>query len=201
MQSAAGAPATCSAVLGLIASFFLGLHALYYQNELNKLWTYLGGAPEGTVVMLPRLPRTKLTRPNGGRRLRKSKVAWCWASSRPACWLRLAACECDTPMAHLHGADADCAEAIPYTPGRLPSRFSCRLRLLARRSCAPLPHAASQWSLRAPPPRRRTLRAAEECFGSDSLPTAGTVIGVVAEVPEAVDNSPLGRCHCPILEG
>jgi hypothetical protein len=56
MQSAAGAPATCSAVLGLIASFFLGLHALYYQNELNKLWTYLGGAAEGTVVMLPKLP-------------------------------------------------------------------------------------------------------------------------------------------------
>lgn len=56
MQSAAGAPATCSAVLGLIASFLLGLHTLYYQNELNKLWTYLGSAPEGTVVTLPKLP-------------------------------------------------------------------------------------------------------------------------------------------------
>jgi uncharacterized protein DUF4234 len=54
MQAAAGAPASCSGVLGLIASFLLGLHALYYQNELNKLWTYLGGAPEGTVVTLPK---------------------------------------------------------------------------------------------------------------------------------------------------
>lgn len=56
MQSGAGAPASCSGVLGLIASFFLGLHTLYYQNELNKLWTYLGGAPEGTDVMLPKRP-------------------------------------------------------------------------------------------------------------------------------------------------
>jgi hypothetical protein len=56
MQSAAGVPTSCSGVLGLIASFLLGLHTLYYQNELNKLWTYLGGAPEGTVVMLPKRP-------------------------------------------------------------------------------------------------------------------------------------------------
>jgi hypothetical protein len=53
MQSAAGMPATCSAVLGLLASFVFGLHSLYYQNELNKIWSYLGGAPEGTVVTLP----------------------------------------------------------------------------------------------------------------------------------------------------
>lgn len=53
MQSAAGMPATCNGILGLVASFFFGLHALYYQNELNKIWTHLGGAPEGTVVTLP----------------------------------------------------------------------------------------------------------------------------------------------------
>ena len=52
MQSAAGMPATCSAVVGLVASFVFGLHSLYYQNELNKIWSYLGGAPEGTVVTL-----------------------------------------------------------------------------------------------------------------------------------------------------
>lgn len=52
MQSAAGMPATCSGVLGLVASFVFGLHSLYYQNELNKIWSYLGGAPEGTVVTL-----------------------------------------------------------------------------------------------------------------------------------------------------
>jgi DMSO/TMAO reductase YedYZ heme-binding membrane subunit len=56
MQSAAGAPASCNAILGLIASFFLGLHTLYYQYELNKLWAHLGSAPEGTVVVLPRRP-------------------------------------------------------------------------------------------------------------------------------------------------
>jgi uncharacterized protein DUF4234 len=53
MQSAAGMPATCNAVLGLVASFIFGLHSLYYQNELNKIWSYLGSAPEGTVVTLP----------------------------------------------------------------------------------------------------------------------------------------------------
>lgn len=53
MQSAAGLPASCSGVLGLFASFFFGLHTLYYQNELNKIWAYLGAAPEGTVVTLP----------------------------------------------------------------------------------------------------------------------------------------------------
>ena len=56
MQSAAGLPATCSGVLGLVASFFFGLHALYYQNELNKIWAHLGGAAEGTVVTLPSRP-------------------------------------------------------------------------------------------------------------------------------------------------
>jgi hypothetical protein len=53
MQAAAGMSATCSGVLGLVASFVFGLHALYYQNELNKIWSHLGGAPEGTVVTLP----------------------------------------------------------------------------------------------------------------------------------------------------
>jgi len=53
MQAAAGLPASCSGVLGLLASFFFGLHTLYYQNELNKTWSALGGAPEGTVVTLP----------------------------------------------------------------------------------------------------------------------------------------------------
>lgn len=53
MQTAAGLPRTCSGVLGLIASFIFSLHALYYQNELNKIWIHLGSAPEGTVVTLP----------------------------------------------------------------------------------------------------------------------------------------------------
>lgn len=53
MQTAAGMPLSCSGVLGLIASFVLGLHSLYYQYELNKIWDHLGGMPEGTVVTLP----------------------------------------------------------------------------------------------------------------------------------------------------
>jgi len=55
MQAAAGLERTCSGVIGLIASFFFGLHTLYYQYELNKTWQALG-APEGTVVTLPSAP-------------------------------------------------------------------------------------------------------------------------------------------------
>jgi hypothetical protein len=53
MQEAAGLPRSCSGVLGLVASFIVGLHTLYYQHEFNKTWENLGGAPEGTVVSLP----------------------------------------------------------------------------------------------------------------------------------------------------
>jgi uncharacterized protein DUF4234 len=53
MQAAAGMPISCSGLIGLLASLLLGLHALYYQYELNKIWAYLGGAPEGTTVTLP----------------------------------------------------------------------------------------------------------------------------------------------------
>ena len=56
MQAAAGMQVTCNGVIGLIASFILGLHALYYQYELNKIWVALGGAPEGTPVELPGRP-------------------------------------------------------------------------------------------------------------------------------------------------
>ncbi len=53
MQEAAGLPRSCSGIIGLIASFVVGLHTLYYQYELNKTWEELGGSPEGTVVTLP----------------------------------------------------------------------------------------------------------------------------------------------------
>jgi Domain of unknown function (DUF4234) len=65
MQVAAGLPASCSGVLGLVASFFFGLHTLYYQNELNKTWTHLGNLPDGTVVALP---DRRTTGPAGGAR-------------------------------------------------------------------------------------------------------------------------------------
>ena len=44
---------SCNGVLGLICSFVFALDSLYYQSELNKIWAHLGGAPEGTPVMLP----------------------------------------------------------------------------------------------------------------------------------------------------
>jgi hypothetical protein len=53
MQAAAGMQVSCNGVIGLIASFILGLHTLYYQYELNNTWAALGGAPEGTRVVLP----------------------------------------------------------------------------------------------------------------------------------------------------
>ncbi|MGO8957716.1 MAG: DUF4234 domain-containing protein [Streptosporangiaceae bacterium] len=56
MQAAAGMQVSCNGVIGLIASFVFGLHALYYQYELNKIWVALGGAPEGTPVQLPGMP-------------------------------------------------------------------------------------------------------------------------------------------------
>lgn len=55
-QTAAGMPVSCNGLIGLLASFILGLHTLYYQYELNKTWEYLGGAPEGTLVTLPGTP-------------------------------------------------------------------------------------------------------------------------------------------------
>jgi hypothetical protein len=53
VQTAAGMQVSCSGIIGLIASFIVGLHTLYYQYELNKIWVHLGGAPEGTPVALP----------------------------------------------------------------------------------------------------------------------------------------------------
>jgi Domain of unknown function (DUF4234) len=53
MQAAAGMPVTCNPVLGLVASFVFGMHALYYQDELNKIWAGLGGGESGSIVTLP----------------------------------------------------------------------------------------------------------------------------------------------------
>ena len=52
MQQAAGLDPTCNGWIGLIASIFIGLHTLYYQNELNRIWEHLGNPPEGTPVTL-----------------------------------------------------------------------------------------------------------------------------------------------------
>lgn len=49
-QSAAGVIPKCSPGVGLVLSFFFGLFALYYQNELNRIIDRYQGAPPGTQV-------------------------------------------------------------------------------------------------------------------------------------------------------
>jgi hypothetical protein len=39
--------------LGLVLSFFAGLHSLYYQYELNLIWAHLGHPAEGALVAVP----------------------------------------------------------------------------------------------------------------------------------------------------
>lgn len=51
MQRAVGLAPTCNGWIGLILSFFFSLQSLYYQSELNKIWTYLG-LPPGSAVNL-----------------------------------------------------------------------------------------------------------------------------------------------------
>ncbi|GAA0544503.1 DUF4234 domain-containing protein [Actinomadura livida] len=38
MQASANRQPSCNGWIGLILSFFFGLHALYYQIELNRIW-------------------------------------------------------------------------------------------------------------------------------------------------------------------
>jgi hypothetical protein len=53
MQENAGMDESCSGLLGLLLSFFAGLHSLYYQHELNRIWARLGHPQEGSLVALP----------------------------------------------------------------------------------------------------------------------------------------------------
>lgn len=53
MQDDAGMDVSCNGWLGLVLSFFAGLHSLYYQNELNLIWARLGNPQEGSLVALP----------------------------------------------------------------------------------------------------------------------------------------------------
>ena len=56
MQEDAGMERSCNGWIGLILSFFLGLHTLYYQYELNRIWARLGHPEEGALVALPVAP-------------------------------------------------------------------------------------------------------------------------------------------------
>ncbi|MEU0660882.1 DUF4234 domain-containing protein [Streptomyces lavendulocolor] len=52
MQRAAGMTPTCNPWIGLILVFVFSLHTLYYQQELNRIWTLYGNRPEGEHVSL-----------------------------------------------------------------------------------------------------------------------------------------------------
>jgi hypothetical protein len=53
MQEDAGMERSCNGWIGLVLSFFFGLHTLYYQYELNRIWAGLGHPQEGSLVALP----------------------------------------------------------------------------------------------------------------------------------------------------
>jgi hypothetical protein len=65
MQEDAGMDRSCNGWLGLVASFFFSLHALYYQYELNLIWARLGEPEEGSLVALPVSAGGPSTAPNG----------------------------------------------------------------------------------------------------------------------------------------
>src|ERR1700722_8306066 len=63
MQEDAGMDRSCHG--WLVLSFFLSLHALYYQSELNRIWARLGEPEEGSLVALPVTAGGPSTMPNG----------------------------------------------------------------------------------------------------------------------------------------
>ena len=65
MQEDAGMDRSCNGWIGLVLSFFLSLHALYYQSELNRIWARLGEPEEGSLVALPFTAGGPSTMPNG----------------------------------------------------------------------------------------------------------------------------------------
>jgi hypothetical protein len=65
MQEDAGMDRSCNGWIGLVLSFFLSLHALYYQSELNHIWARLGEPEEGSLVALPVTAGGPSTMPNG----------------------------------------------------------------------------------------------------------------------------------------
>jgi hypothetical protein len=52
MQRAAGLPGSCNGWIGVVLMFVFGLQSLYYQHELNLIWSHYGDQPVGTEVPL-----------------------------------------------------------------------------------------------------------------------------------------------------
>jgi hypothetical protein len=49
-QRAAGAPETCVPIIGLLLSFLLSTHQVYYQSQINTVWDTHDNPPEFTPV-------------------------------------------------------------------------------------------------------------------------------------------------------
>ncbi len=54
MQDAAGLNSSCNPWIGFILIFLFGLHTLYYQMELNRIWDHYDNPTEGSLVTLAR---------------------------------------------------------------------------------------------------------------------------------------------------
>jgi Domain of unknown function (DUF4234) len=65
MQEDAGMERTCNGWIGLLLSFLFSLHSLYYQSELNRIWSRLGDPQEGSLVALPVVAGGPSGMPNG----------------------------------------------------------------------------------------------------------------------------------------
>ncbi|MEU6083765.1 DUF4234 domain-containing protein [Streptomyces sp. NPDC047108] len=52
MQRAAGMESSCNPWIGLILMIVAGLHPLYYQYELNRIWEHYQNPAEGEQVAL-----------------------------------------------------------------------------------------------------------------------------------------------------
>lgn len=52
MQRAAGLDPTASGLIGLILMFVFGLQSLYYQHELNRIWSHYGDPEPDTLVAI-----------------------------------------------------------------------------------------------------------------------------------------------------
>lgn len=52
MQKSAGMQPTCNPWIGIVLLIFIVLYPLYYQHELNQIWTHYQNPVEGEQVPL-----------------------------------------------------------------------------------------------------------------------------------------------------
>ena len=64
-EQKAGLPVSVQPVLGLVAAIVAGLHILYYQGELNKLWDAARAAAASAPPLFPTSPQVPPPPPAG----------------------------------------------------------------------------------------------------------------------------------------